>query len=257
MFYPSPRVSQLDAYILDLELVTLLKQSLASVFQHHSNKLWSYDQHPELWDLALNLVVFRLTTWKSGSSYGLSLQNLKLVNSKSGKTIGYSKRLILLLVIIGDFLYSKLESYLYATEDTTEGNSSNLLAKLRSFIVQNKTYILQKITSTIKVLNLINFTLFLLNGKFPSLVHRAIGISLAPIVSDLLRFNGDNVNFEFQNRQLVWNVMTEFLVFILPLLQLKKLKHMSKRLLQPYKKDIVEEEPICHTSIISMCHLSF
>lgn len=65
--------------------------------------------------------------------------------------------------------------------------------------------------------------LFLVNGKYPSLIHRALRITMTPIASDLLRFNGSNVNFEFQNRQLVWNVMTEFLVFLLPLLQLNKL----------------------------------
>lgn len=240
MPYPSPRVAQLDAYILDSELVTLLKQSFSSIFQHHNNKQWAYDQHPELWDLALNVIVFKLTTWKSGSSYGMSLQNLKLSNSRTGKTIGYTRRMILLGFIIGDYLYSKLESYLYAAEDTP---SFSLLQRIRSFIVRHKDIILLKVTNSLRILNLINFTLFLLNGKYPSLIHRVAGISITPIVTDLLRFNGDNVNFEFQNRQLVWNVMTEFLVFILPLLQLKKLRHMSKKLLLPYKKDVVEKNP--------------
>ena len=230
--YPSPRVSQLDSSILDNELLTLMKQHLASVFQLQTNKWWGYDQHPELWDLVLNLLLFRITVWKTGSSYGLSLQNLKLVNFRNGKLIGYSKRSLLLALIVGDYLYKKLQSYLYATEEADISRQNDGLWKaMKMFVVRHKDVLLNKAEHTFKVLNMVNFTLFLLNGKYPSLVHRVLGMSLTPIITDLLRFNGDNVNYEFQNRQLVWNVMTEFLVFILPLLQLKKLRTMSKKLI--------------------------
>lgn len=230
--YPSPRVSQLDSSILDNELLTLMKQHLASIFQLQTNKWWSYDQHPELWDLVLNLLLFRITVWKTGSSYGLSLQNLKLVNFRNGKLIGYSKRSLLLALIVGDYLYKKLQSYLYATEEADISRQNDGLWKaVKMFVVRHKDVLLNKAEHTFKVLNMLNFTLFLLNGKYPSLIHRVLGMSLTPIITDLLRFNGDNVNYEFQNRQLVWNVMTEFLVFILPLLQLRKLRSMSKKLI--------------------------
>lgn len=65
-----------------------------------------------------------------------------------------------------------------------------------------------------------------------------MGIIETPISSDLLKFNGSNVNYEFQNRQLVWNVMTEFLVFILPLLQLRKLGRMTRKLLGRSKNSL-------------------
>lgn len=253
--YPSPRVSQLDAYILDSELLSLLKQNLTSIFNLHTNQWWTYDSHPELWDLILNVIIFRLTTWKNGSSYGLSLQNLKLVNFRNGKKIGFTKRSLLLGFIIGDYLFSKFQSYLYS-HDQSESSNFTIINSIKQFILRHKDFILTKVNNSLKILNLINFLLFLISGRYPSLLHRVLGISLTPIVSDLLKFNGDNVNFEFQNRQLVWNVMTEFLVFILPLLQLKKLRKMSQKLLLPYKKDQTQQAPLSNLPV-SQCAVCF
>ena len=86
-------MSQLDADILDSELVSLLKQQLSSISHLHRG-WWTYELQPELWSLLLNLVVFRLTVWKKGTSYGLGLQNLQLSNFKNGKIIGYSKSVV-------------------------------------------------------------------------------------------------------------------------------------------------------------------
>lgn len=238
--YPSPRVSQLDAHILDTELLSLLKQQLVSIFQLHTTSWWTYNQHPEFWTLLLNLLVFRLTVWKNGSSYGLSLQNLKLANFKNGKLIGYNKRLLLCAIIVGEYIFQKFESYLYSKDETEIAATrlKGILQRTLNFLVKNRDKLLTKINETLKIVNLLNFVLFLINGKFPTVVHRLLGISLTPVVTDLLKFNGDNVNFEFQNRQLVWNVMTEFLVFILPLLKLKSMRRRFNRLVSGGKKEL-------------------
>lgn len=232
-------MSQLDADILDSELVSLLKQQLSSISHLHRG-WWTYELQPELWSLLLNLVVFRLTVWKKGTSYGLGLQNLQLSNFKNGKIIGYSKRTALLAVIIGDYLFTKFQSYLYSVDEAdvadAEKSSFALFGTVKRLILTNRTKILTSVSSSLRVLNLVNFTLFLISGRYSTLIHRVLGISLTPVVSDLLKFNGSNVNFEFQNRQLVWNTMTEFLVFILPLLQLKKLRRMTSKMLLPYRK---------------------
>lgn len=264
--YPSPRVSQLDANILDNELDSLLAQQLSSVFHLQSSKWWSYSQQPEIWNLLLNLLVFKLTVWKSGASYGLSLQNLKLTDFRSGKNIGKTTRALLLGAIVSGFLLKKLESYLYSSEDKSVANPRKIIDSVKNFIYKHRFTVLSKVNDTFKVLNLANFVLFLISGRYPTLLHRVLGISLTPIVSDLLKFNGDNVNFEFQNRQLVWNVMTEFLVFILPLLQLKKMRKMAHKMLYPYKKDSAEfnreagtipvETPYSHLPLsqCAICH---
>ncbi|ODV78053.1 uncharacterized protein CANTADRAFT_69549 [Suhomyces tanzawaensis NRRL Y-17324] len=258
--YPAPRVSQVDAHILDSELLSLLKEQLSSVFHLHSNSRWSYNQHPEFWSLLLNLVIFRETVWKKGSSYGLSLQNLKLTDLKSGKIIGKSKKSLLFLLLLGTYGFNKLQSYLYSIEDEPGYNEHGIVQRVRQALLKHKALILSKVDHTLKIVNLINFSLFLLNGKYPSITHRILGISLTPIVTDLLKFNGNNVNFEFQNRQLVWNVMTEFLVFTLPLLQLGKLKKMAMKILdRGSKKRTPENESVTQytnlpVSQCAICH---
>lgn len=225
-FYPSPRVSQLDASILDTELVNLLKEQLVSVFQLKSNEKWSYNQNPEFYDLCLNLIVFRLTIWRTGTSYGLLLQNLKLSNYKNGRPISYFKKTILGGLIVGSYLYNRLQSYMYSENNLAdiEYDEQGSLQRIKRLLATKGVKVVSFLNDSLKIVNLLNFVLFILNGKFPSLVDRVLGITLTPIVNDLLKYNGDNVNFEFQNRQLVWNVLTEFLVFILPVLQVNKIK---------------------------------
>lgn len=231
IIYPSPRVSQLDAYILDGELYSLLKQQLSESFQLLSGKSWSYDQHPELWSLALKLIIFKLTTYKLGSSYGLKLQNLKLSNSSTGKIVGRGTKLLILGTIFGDYLFKRLQSYLYSIEGPISPSSNSVVSRLKALFISHKKIILKRIDDTVKILGLVNFVSFLVYGHYPTILHRVMGVSLTPIIADLLKFDGDKVNFEFQNRQLVWNVMTEFLVFILPLLQIRKVKKLILSLL--------------------------
>lgn len=238
--YPSPRVSQLDSHILDVELFQLLKQQLADVFNHMNGKRWSFSQQPELWSLLLKLFIFKLTVAKEGASYGLKLQNLKLTNSKTGRVIGISTKLLFLGVILCEFGFQKLQSYLYSTEELIDHKGSSFLHHIKSLILMKRTKILKAVDGTLKVLKLANFISFLVYGKFPTLIHRVLSVSLTPFTVDLLKFHGDNVNFEFQNRQLVWNVMTEFLVFILPLLQINKIKKTMKRFIAKTKGEATD-----------------
>lgn len=230
ILYPSPRVSQLDADILDDELFSLLKQQLSDAFLLVSSKTWAYNLHPELWTLILKLAVFKLTTLNTGSSYGYKLQNLKLSDKSSGQLVGRRTRYFLLGAIIGEYLLQKAQSYLISAE-IPEMHPRNMYERVKHYILRHKTKIIQFSSDTVQILETLNFLAFLVFGRYPNLVYRALGVSVTPIVADLLKFNGTKVNFEFQNRQLVWNIMTEFLVFILPLLQLRKLRRILRTLL--------------------------
>lgn len=226
--YPSPRVLQLDAGILDGELYSLLKQQLSDAFQLLSSKSFSYNMHPELWSLLLKLLLFRVTTLKTGSSYGYQLQNLKLSDRKTGKVIGKKLRYILLSTIIGQYLFEKAKSYLYNLEESQLSHSKIWLQKIKMLIYRFRTHLLRVTDDLVKIAGVINFVLFLIQGQYSSLLHRVLGIVITPLNPDLLKFNGNNVSFEFQNRQLVWNVMTEFLVFVIPLLHVQKWRRLLR-----------------------------
>lgn len=263
VFFPSPRVSQVDAHILDNELVTLLREQFVSIFSLQENKWWTYNGRPELWNLILNILVFRLTTWKNGASYGNQLQNLKYTDIGNGRVISKVKRLLLLGFIFGGYFSSKLHSYLFSLDDASlnHRSSNSITNRFKDFLRNNGATVVAKIESSLKVLNLANFILFLVNGKYPTLVHRVLGICLTPIVSDLLKFSGNSVNFEFQNRQLVWNIMTEFLIFVFPFLQFGKLKRMAKLLISSKENkgkqsEGIKEGPFSNLPIpqCAICH---
>lgn len=74
--------------------------------------------------------------------------------------------------------------------------------------------------------SLVNFGLFLWNGKYRSIVDRCLGMRLTYANRALHR----DVSFEFLNRQLVWNAFTEFLLFLLPLLRPQRLGRRLARL---------------------------
>lgn len=220
--YPSPRVLQLDAGILDGELFSLLNQQLSDSFRLLASKSFSYSLNLDFWSLILKLVLFRVTTLKTGASYGYNLQNLKLAHASTGKVIGMRLRYTLLASIIGKFLFEKTKSYLYNLDESQVPDTNAWLQMVKQTLYRHKPQLLRVTDDLVKIAGLVNFVLFLLQGRYPSLLHRALGIIVTPMNPDLLKFNGDNVSFEFQNRQLVWNVMTEFLVFVIPLLNLPK-----------------------------------
>ncbi|KAF8759869.1 Pex2 / Pex12 amino terminal region [Rhizoctonia solani] len=70
------------------------------------------------------------------------------------------------------------------------------------------------------VLSLASFIIFLWKGRYRTLADRLFGLRLEPIKRQLSR----SVNYDFMNRQMVWHAFTEFLLFLLPLIDTKNLK---------------------------------
>lgn len=71
---PSPRtirVGQLDAELLDQELVYLLQEPISKAL---SSPRWK----PEL-SLFIQLVLYKLSVWNTGATYGAKLQDLRYV----------------------------------------------------------------------------------------------------------------------------------------------------------------------------------
>ena len=60
---------------------------------------------------------------------------------------------------------------------------------------------------------LVSFIVFLMNGRYRTLVDRILRLRLTPPTNQVSR----EVSFEYLNRQLVWHAFTEFLLFLLPL----------------------------------------
>jgi peroxin-2 len=68
-----------------------------------------------------------------------------------------------------------------------------------------------------KLASLISFIVFIANGKYRSLGLYLLGIRLVYVQPEMARA----ISFDIMNRELVWQGFTEFLLFLLPLINLE------------------------------------
>lgn len=80
-------------------------------------------------------------------------------------------------------------------------------------------------TTTHSIAAFISFLVFLVNGRYRTLVDRILRIRLTPPSAQASR----EVSFEYLNRQLVWHAFTEFLLFLLPLVGISRWRRWVSR----------------------------
>lgn len=81
------------------------------------------------------------------------------------------------------------------------------------------------VSTTHSVAAFVSFLVFLVNGRYRTLVDRILRIRLTPPSAQASR----EVSFEYLNRQLVWHAFTEFLLFLLPLVGISRWKRWISR----------------------------
>lgn len=210
------RVSQLDALLLDAELQSLLTEELTSASTSHSL------DYPEELACILRLVIYSLSYFPSNSSYGLQLMNLaypkrafaihcstELKDSSQTKTprlthippvSSWRKLCHFFLHVPLPYLSSKLSARLTMAHyfapspasASTRPSSVSLFAAYLNLV---------KIVST---LDLLNFLVFLVRGRYRSLGDRILGLELCYVKREMVK----RVSFEIMNRQLVWSGFT-------------------------------------------------
>ena len=74
------------------------------------------------------------------------------------------------------------------------------------------------VSTTHSIAAFASFLVFLLNGRYRTLVDRILRLRLTPPINQVSR----EVSFEYLNRQLVWHAFTEFLLFLLPLVGISR-----------------------------------
>ncbi|KAN0097471.1 Pex2 / Pex12 amino terminal region domain containing protein [Tylopilus felleus] len=219
------RVGQLDAELLDQELVHLLCEPLQKSLNLVNTALRArFDS--EL-TLVIQLTLYKFSLWNLGASYGARLQGLKYStpNSPSGTISrtpgGLPRRTLIIhgvLTIIVPYLYNRLRAHALsrAWPDTPSSDTRRMAWQM-----------LTRLESTHALLGLLNFAAFLLNGRYRSLSDRLLGMSLVPTSSQVKR----EVSYEFMNRQMVWHAFTEFLLFSLPLINTRSVQRRVTRLI--------------------------
>ncbi|WFD19398.1 peroxisome assembly protein (Peroxin-2) [Malassezia caprae] len=232
--FPAPvlrvqRVGQLDADLLDQELTDLLAEPLKAALQK-VHPAQERQRHAELY-LLLRLLLYKFSIYDRSASYGAMLQNLKYRNewvhrahrahagtstARDAPLSPIQLGLYPLLTIVLPYLYGKGRSYMTSHQYDQAPRESP------QFVVYSLADHAHRLWNLVALLN---FALFLWNGKYRTVTDRVLGMRLTYANRSLQR----NVSFEFLNRQLVWNAFTEFLLFLLPLIKPQRvLRRMAR-----------------------------
>ncbi|KAI7091756.1 hypothetical protein KC356_g391 [Hortaea werneckii] len=224
---PAFRVGQVDAELLDEELLELLKNQAGEglkLFGAHLKDDWSAEI-----GLALRAILWKLSIWDHGASYGASLQGLQYVDARESNAAArtapkaWQKIAYGLLTVGGRYGWSRWEDYLSSTENSYDAPST-LIQKLSRFTTLAGT--------THEIAAFASFLVFLYNGKYRTITDRVLRLRLVPSSNQTNR----EVSFEYLNRQLVWHAFTEFLLFLLPLVGISRWRRWIARAWKRTKK---------------------
>jgi peroxin-2 len=94
-----------------------------------------------------------------------------------------------------------------------------------SMTVQRLSKLSSSLSTIYSVAALCSFLVFLVNGRYRTILDRVLRLRLAPPTSQVSR----EVSFEYLNRQLVWHAFTEFLLFVLPLVGISRWRRWLAR----------------------------
>lgn len=217
---PAFRVGQVDAELLDDELIDLLRGQVADGLKYFAGGHLQDDWSPEIL-LALRAVLFKLTMWDHDATYGAALQNLKYTDARQHGPVlippsRWQKGIYGLITVFGKYGWTKWEDWLMDHDDGY-GEPNPRVQRL------------SRLTSSISTIHsaaaCASFLVFLLRGRYRTLLDRILRIRLAPPTSQVSR----EVSFEYLNRQLVWHAFTEFLLFILPLVGINRWRRWLNR----------------------------
>ncbi|KAM4705849.1 peroxisome biogenesis factor 2 [Rhinophrynus dorsalis] len=217
---PVLRISQLDAVELNKALEQLIWSQFNSCFQGFKPGLLTRFE-PEL-KAFLWLFLWRYTIFTKNATVGQAILNIHYKNDLS-QTKNYrpmnkqQKVWFALFTIGGKWLeergYDLLSNHPFGT----------------SF--QKTKSVLNAVSGLLKLGALLNFLIFLQQGKFATLTERLLGIrSVFRKPQDIRQ-----VGFDYMNREILWHGFAEFLIFLLPLINTHKLKSKLFSWLKPLK----------------------
>ncbi|KAK5165827.1 peroxisome assembly protein (Peroxin-2) [Saxophila tyrrhenica] len=217
---PAFRVGQVDAELLDEELLHLLKNQAGEGLKLLGTHLKD-DWGAEL-NAGLRAVLWKLSIWDHGASYGASLQGLKYIDARrstaavAAPATRFQRAAYGLLNVGGRYAWTRWEDHLSSSENGYDEPSP---------LIQRLSRLTTLFSTTQNIAAFISFLIFLYNGKYRTLSDRILRMRLVPSSNQTSR----EVSFEFLNRQLVWHAFTEFLLFLLPLVGISRWKRWIAR----------------------------
>ncbi|XP_037613176.1 peroxisome biogenesis factor 2 isoform X1 [Sebastes umbrosus] len=216
---PVLRISQLDALELDSALEQLVWTQFSQCF-HNCRPGLLTPLEPELRAL-LHLLLWRFTLYSNSATVGQSLLSLRYHNSLSSsrryRLLSRRQKLGLALLTAGPrWLQERSHSLLRFL------SSGGLSVSERDggLLQQGLRNCLTLVSSITQLASLINFLVFLRKGRHPVLAERIVGARAVFSKPNVVR----DVTYQYMNRELLWHGFAEFFIFLLPLINTRKLK---------------------------------
>lgn len=217
---PVLRINQLDALELDSALEQLLWAQFSQCFQNCRPGLLT-PAEPELRAL-LQLVLWRFTLYSNSTTVGQSLLSLRYHNllSSTSRYRPLSRRQkwgLALLSVGARWLQERSHTLLLllgssAGGAVSEHDGGSLARGLRRCFAL--------VSGAARIASLVNFLVFLKKGQHPLLAERMVGARAVFSNPDAVR----DVSYQYMNRELLWHGFSEFLIFLLPLINTRRLK---------------------------------
>ncbi|KAJ9666328.1 peroxisome assembly protein (Peroxin-2) [Coniosporium apollinis] len=222
--HPAFRVGQVDAELLDEELLELLKGQVGEGLKYFGSHLTD-TYAPEIL-LLLRTALFKLTLWDHNASYGAHLQGLRYTDARASCASRpppkpWQKAAYGILSIGGRYAWAKWEAWLLAHNDPYDHPSSSPSTSR----IEKLSRLTNALSTAHEAAALASFAVFLYNGRYRTLLDRALRLRLTPATTTASR----EVSFEYLNRQLVWHAFTEFLLFLLPLVGVARWRRLLGR----------------------------
>lgn len=221
---PVLRVNQLDARRLDGEITSILRQQLQDAVLSDA---WPLERFAEEMEVLLQAMLWRYTVWIDQPTPGGRLQNLHYARVKRSSTgmavtpLSRCQKLgFLALWVVLPYLgrrYERLPLERWAQRPWLK----SLVSLLRSAV--------PRLVAVHSLLVAMNFLVFLRFGTYSELRDRLLNIRLVHIDPTARR----QVAFEYMNRVMIWNGLSEFLMTVLPLVNLSRLRRSMMRRLLP------------------------
>lgn len=214
------KVAQLDAILLDHELLnSLIFQFTETFSQYYKQQVIKYSSEIRL---IIRSLLFKFTLWDTSNTYGFFLSNLKLLHAGDNLLSKKIKLVYYFIFIFGDYLMHKFNDKIFIEDDFNADSGSNIKRLVKQVLIN--------FSKALKFANFINFISFLINGRFNNLKFWLLNITTGIQSVDFDKSFKGMVNYDFQNRQIIWNTLIEFVEFLTPFLKnLKKLQLKSKR----------------------------
>ncbi|KAL8284161.1 hypothetical protein RQP46_004910 [Phenoliferia psychrophenolica] len=235
--FPSPplrvsRVGQLDGALLDQELEGILAGPVWKALEglrSPGRRSWE----PEML-AALRIAILKMSLWERGATYGSSLQNLKYRNERrhqdgfqstavDSSLTSVQKTADMAREVLPLYLHARIRDRMLRRRRAVGEEDGEWRGEWKR-VVWELLSLGERIAA---IAGLANFLVFLYDGRYRTLVDRILGMRLIYAERSVSR----NVSFEFLNRQLVWEAFTEFLLFLMPLVNVHRLRMKAAKLL--------------------------